>query len=235
MNTSQWKAKRFWKTVTLTGQDKAYNLLLDGKPVKTPAQNNFVIPVRSVGELIVEEWTAQEIYINPHNMPVTRLLNTSIDRVAVHKSDIINQLLAYISTDTLCFVTPANSGLRTQQNAIWTPVILWAQAYLDHPVIQTHTFDPPVQSYNNTVRNILNDFTAFELTCLYECITLSGSVLIGLAIWQQAINVNDLWKASVLEETWQAQYWGMDQEAAQTLENKKEDFLRASHILHLLK
>lgn len=230
---SEWAAKRFWTTVSLAPLMEGYTILLDGKPIKTPLRNNVIIPTEAIAMRIMAEWAAQEEVIVPHTMPITRLMNTAIDRVHPQRGEIISQLLAYIPTDTLCFVTPIDPNLRAQQTEVWTPIILWAQGVLGCEILQTETFSPPVQAYTDTVKARLELLTDLQLSCLHECVTLTGSILLGLAVVEHAFSTQALWDASILEEIHQQAQWGTDQEAKQAQQNKRRDFMIAADVLSL--
>jgi chaperone required for assembly of F1-ATPase len=232
---SDWKAKRFWKTVEISALDDGFSVLLDHKPIKTPLKNDLRIPTKMLAETVAKEWDDQKDVILPQTMPATRIVNTAIDRVRTQRAEVIGQLLDYIPTDTLCFVTPVDRTLRKQQEKIWTLYIDWGQQYLKHPIHQTETFSPPQQLYKDTVKDVLTATTDVQLTCLYDCITLTGSILLGLATFEKAFGFKEIWNASVLEETSQHEQWGADAEALEALERKKHDFLTAAHILHMVK
>src|SRR6476469_8823608 len=73
--------KRFYRAATV-GEGAPYPLLLDGRPVKTPAGNALAAPALALAQAIAVEWEAQGERIDPATMPVTRLANTIIDGVA---------------------------------------------------------------------------------------------------------------------------------------------------------
>ena len=75
--------KRFYNRAHLgeAGPD-GFPLLLDGKPVRTPARRALAAPTSPLAEKIAEEWNAQAEVIDPARMPLTRLANAVIDAVA---------------------------------------------------------------------------------------------------------------------------------------------------------
>ncbi|OYX84926.1 MAG: hypothetical protein B7Y84_16260 [Azorhizobium sp. 32-67-21] len=74
--------RRFYKDVTLGEAEDGFRILLDGRPVRTPARAIFAVPSRELGEAVADEWRGQEKEINPHLMPLTRLINVALDGVA---------------------------------------------------------------------------------------------------------------------------------------------------------
>ena len=73
--------QRFYQAVTLTEGEGGFVLLLDGRPVRTPARRELVVPQRAWGEALAAEWEAQRDVIDPARMPLTRLANSIIDGV----------------------------------------------------------------------------------------------------------------------------------------------------------
>jgi chaperone required for assembly of F1-ATPase len=54
-------------------QQRRVPVLLDGKPVRTPARRLLAAPAYALDERIAEEWNAHENVIDPARMPLTRL------------------------------------------------------------------------------------------------------------------------------------------------------------------
>jgi chaperone required for assembly of F1-ATPase len=70
--------KRFYEAAQV-GEGGA--VLLDDKPVKTPARRALRAPTLALAEAIVREWNSQIDVIDPARMPLTRLANAIIDAV----------------------------------------------------------------------------------------------------------------------------------------------------------
>ncbi|PJN96797.1 hypothetical protein CNY89_00440, partial [Amaricoccus sp. HAR-UPW-R2A-40] len=49
-----------------------------------------------------------------------------------------------------------------------------------------------------------------------------------------ALGAPEAWAASRLDETWQEEQWGVDDEAAEMARIRENDFLRAARLLELL-
>ena len=75
--------------------------------------------------------------------------------------------------------------------------------------------------------------TPFELTAMHDLISLSGSLVIGLAASEDAFAIPDLWQASRLDEIWQIEQWGEDEEATQQAAIKEQAFYDAYRFLCL--
>ena len=88
--------KRFYKSVSVTGD---YGIALDGRVVKTPLKSPLRLPTQELAEAVAAEWAAQGEKIAPSTMLFTKLANTAIDRVAMDRSRIVNEILEYAGSD----------------------------------------------------------------------------------------------------------------------------------------
>ncbi|MEO1119759.1 MAG: ATP12 family protein, partial [Pseudomonadota bacterium] len=79
--TPQARPKRFYKLAEIREVDGGWTVCLDGRPIRTPAKAVFKAP-QAVAEAAAAEWAAQAEEIAPDAMPVTRAVNSAIDRVA---------------------------------------------------------------------------------------------------------------------------------------------------------
>ena len=74
--------RRFYNTVSVEPQEGGYAVLLDGRPVKTPARRPLAAPTQALAQALADEWEAQREMVDPAAMPLTRLANSIIDGVA---------------------------------------------------------------------------------------------------------------------------------------------------------
>ena len=73
--------KRFYTTVEVAAADAGHRVLLDGRPLRTPARHALALPSAALAEALAEEWRAQGETLAPHAMPLTRLASTAQDRM----------------------------------------------------------------------------------------------------------------------------------------------------------
>ncbi|HEX6957678.1 MAG TPA: ATP12 family protein [Ferrovibrio sp.] len=209
--------KRSYKSVT-TGRraDGSYEILLDDRPLKTPAKADLALPSRSLAEAIAAEWQAQEGDIKPLQMPLTRLIATAIDRIAVDPSAAIAEIVRYGDTDLLSHWAESPQELVTRQASIWQPLLDWFRARYDAQfhvtqgiiaVTQPETLKPRLES-------ICSALTPLQLTALHAATTTTSSVVIGLALLEGRLDAEAAHRASLLDELYQAELWGEDAEAA---------------------
>lgn len=225
------RPRRFYKEAGFAAEADGFRLTLDGRPANTPARNPLRLPSRALAGLVAAEWAAQETEIDPARMPLTRLANTAIDGVAPRHDAVVADLCAYAGTDLVAYRAGDPENLVTAQAAAWDPVLAWARDELGARVILSegvmHVVQPP-----DTVR-VLSDAVAaitdpFRLAALHTLTTLTGSLLIALAVLRGRLTPAEAWAAAHVDETYQAAVWGRDAEAAARLEARRAEFEAAA-------
>lgn len=232
---SDWKAKRFWKAAAAVEAPNGYSVELDGRRVKTPAKQALIVPTSAMAEAIAEEWDAQEDAINPNTMPVTKTANAAIDKVTVQHAEVADMLAAYGDSDLLCYRADTPEELVARQAEQWDPMLDWAAEVLGAR-LQTrtgviHAPQDPValaELYRRT--HALN---AFELAAFHDLVSLSGSLVLGFAATMNARPTEQLWTLSRLDEIWQEEQWGEDEEATALAQVKCTAFHHAKRMFDL--
>ena len=232
---SGWKAKRFWDKAEVREAEGGWTVTLDGRAVKTPAKAAFVLPTRALAEAAAAEWAAQEGAVKPDTMPLTRTANSAIDTVAPNHDAVAAIVAAYGETDLLCYRAETPEELVRRQAAGWDPLLDWAAEALGvrlRPVsgVMHRAQDPAALARLAAETRAL---TAFELAVFHEMVALTGSLIIGFAATRGLRPAEELWDLSRLDEAWQAEHWGEDDEAADLAALKRQAFLTAAHIFQL--
>lgn len=232
---SDWKAKRFWKTAEAVQVDGGWTVHLDGRSVKTPAKTALVLPTRAMAEAAAAEWDAQEKEIQPQTMPVTRSANAALDKVAVQKEEVAELIAAYGESDLLCYRADGPEALCKAQAEAWDPFLEWAKNDLGAPLNVTEGLMPTQQPSDSVARlkAEVDSADPFILTALHDLVSLSGSLVLGLAAARDVAAPEEIWKASRVDETWQESLWGEDEEATEVAELKRQAFLHAKRFLTL--
>jgi chaperone required for assembly of F1-ATPase len=232
---SDWKAKRFWKAAGVVPLDNGFAVELDGRAVKTPAKRALLVPTRAMAEAIAVEWDAQEGVINPLTMPVTRTANAAIDKVAVQHAEVAQMLAAYGDSDLLCYRAEAPEELVARQAAQWDPMLDWAAqdlgARLEARTGVMHVAQDP-QAVATLSRHT-HELNAFDLAAFHDLVSLSGSLVLGFAAIRDARPVTELWDISRLDEDWQIEQWGEDDDATALAATKRAAFLHAKRVIDL--
>ncbi len=228
--------KRFYETVSLEPQDDLVRLLLDGRSVKTPAKAEVKVPPGDFAEALAAEWGAQAEEIDPASMPLTRLANTVIDGVSTRRAEVAADVVGYGHSDLVCYWADAPAALVEAQERHWRPVLAWASTHLGAN-FKTTVGITAISQEPAAIAALAADIAALDdyaLAALHEMTSLSGSVLISLAVLRGGLSAEAAWQAAHLDETYQAEQWGVDDEAKARLDGREASYLAAVRALGLL-
>lgn len=233
---NDWAPKVFWSEVGLTKTEDGFSVVLDERPVKTPAKQLLVMPTQAIADMVADEWRAQSETVDPETMPTTRLANSALDRVTPQFADIADMLGEYGATDLLCFRSDI-AELSARQTTAWDPVLDWAADRLNVRLVITEGIMPVDQPKDSlrALRGRLDMFNPFELAALHDLITISGSLVLALALAENHVDVNVAWNSAHLDEAYQAEQWGHDAEAVKRARKRHADFAHAAAILRALR
>jgi chaperone required for assembly of F1-ATPase len=228
--------KRFYKNAAMITAAPAYGVELDGRPVKTPAKAPLAVPTEALGEAIAAEWNRQGDKIDPRSMPLTGLANAAIDRVGPDPAAFGRNLAAYGETDLLCYRAEGPDSLVRRQAEQWDPLLQWARRRFDveFEVIAGIIHRPQPDRTIEQLTRAVAARTPFELAALAPLVTISGSLIVALALAEREIGVETAWAAAILDEAWQAEQWGADPLAAASLDARRAEFEAADQFLCLL-
>lgn len=231
-----WKTKRFWNEAAVRPAESGHAVWLDARPLKTPAKAPLVVPALAMAQAIAAEWQAQQGTIDPRSMPVTRAANAAIDKVTPQFAEVAQVIAAYGASDLLCYRAEGPAALVARQAAAWDPLLDWASQTLGAR-LQTTAGIAPVAQPKAATEALTRHVTAldpFRLTAVHDLVAISGSLVIGLAVLRGRIDADAAWQCSRIDEDWQAELWGSDDEAMAIASGKKADFKSAQNILRLL-
>jgi chaperone required for assembly of F1-ATPase len=227
--------KRFWKTVTITPQDAGFGLALDGRPVKTPAQAPLTLPTRALAEALAAEWQAVTETIDPAAMPLTGLANAAQDLIAPNLAAHAERLAAYAAHDLLCYRADAPDALILRQSQHWNPVLDWAEHTHGWRFAVTAGLMPIDQPPETraAIAAALAARTPAALAAHAQLIPLSGSALLALALDEGHLTPEAAWAAADLDDAFQAEHWGEDEDALAQRQHNAAAFMAAarSHAL----
>jgi chaperone required for assembly of F1-ATPase len=228
--------KRFWKDVTVEPGEGGWGIRLDGRPVKTPARAALIVPTAALAEAIAGEWRSVEDDIDPREMPITGLANAAIDRVAPSKDAFAEGVALYADADLACYRAEGPPGLIERQEQSWDALLGWARRRYDVDFVTTsglmHVAQPPATV--GRLAHAVATLDAFRLTVLSPLVTIGGSLIAALAVLEKALSPEQAWEAVSIDDRWQLEQWGADNEAVVALENRRSDFFAAARFLELL-
>ncbi len=212
--------KRFYETVTLAAQADGFIVKLDAQELKTPAKNPLVLPSQALAQLVADDWQAQADEIDSLSMLHMRLVATALDRVAGVMEETRAAFAAYGMSDLLCYRAENPDPLIAKQASAWDPVLAWAKRQFG---LVLHTTDSvlPIAQPVETEEKLrhLGGEDAFRLTGLAHLAALLGSAVLALALEQGEISPEQAYELAFLDDLFQIETWGSDEEAQVRLDN----------------
>ena len=233
---SEWKARRFWTRAEVADVEGGYEVRLDGRPVRTPGKLPLVLPTEALARAIAEEWDAQTDRIDPGAMPLTRAANSAIEKVAPQFDAVADMLADYGGTDLLCYRAEHPVELVVRQAEGWNPWLDWARDDLGADLRVTQGVIPVTQDREALarLRARLAELTPWQLTALHDLVTLSGSLVLGLAVLEGRLDAEAAHRLSRIDEEHQAEIWGRDEEADIAAGDRLQALRNAARLLALL-
>ena len=227
--TSAWAIKRFWTAANVVPTRDGFAIHLDDRPLRTPAKAAFFVPTRGLAALIAAEWDAQIDKVDPRTMPATRTANSAIDKVIPQKAEVAAMLAAYGGSDLLCYRADKPASLTERQAQRWDPLLDWAEQRFGARLATGPGVVPvaqdPVALALLTAEVDRQD--AFQLAAFHDLVALSGSLVLALAVTDDRLSAEKAWALSRIDEDWQAEHWGKDDDATAMATIKHAAFLDA--------
>jgi len=228
--------KRFYNQVSLAQEDGGHCVLLDARRIKTAAGRPQIVPTRTMAQALAEEWSAQGEELDNSLFRLRDLADYAIDIVRPDPAATIAKLLAFIETDTLCYRADPEDALYRRQQEIWEPLLTAFEAREDIKLERVCGIIHRTQASETSAKlfarlEVMDDFT---LAGLQTLTSLSTSLCVGLSALENDADPSRLWQAANLEENWQAELWGKDDEAQANLTRRHQDFQTGYDFLQLV-
>lgn len=230
------RRKRLYRRVAVVPLDGGFGVALDGKPVTTPAKAPLVLPTRPLAEAVAAEWAAQGPEFDPLAMPLTRLAGSAIDLVRPGRAEVIASTAAYSSTDLLCYRADGPPELVARQQASWQPVLDWAALRYNAPLRVTAgviAIDQPPAALE-ALHLAVAACDDMRLTAVAAATAACGSLVLALALAEGRIDAEAAAALCHLDEAYQSELWGEDEEAARRREAQRAEIATAARFLALL-
>jgi len=227
--------KRVYKAVAVAEGENGFAVHLDGRTVRSPARRDLILPNRALAEAVAAEWDAQAESIDPRTMPFMSLVATAADRVEIQRDHVIEIIAGYAGSDMLCYRAEEPADLVRRQNAIWDPLLDWTADALGARLRVTTGIMPVRQDEAalNAIQGVVAGYEPLAMTALHEITSIAGSVVIGLAVTEGHIDADAGVAAAQLDETFQIEQNGEEEEAVERLANLRADLLAAAEFLRL--
>jgi chaperone required for assembly of F1-ATPase len=227
--------RRFYTEVTIAESDGRFDILLDGRPVRTPARNPLGTPTQALSEAVAAEWRAQADVIDPAGMPLTRLVNTIIDGVSGSAPAVAEEVAKFLASDLLVYRAEGPEGLVERQAAAWDPVLDWARDMLGARFMlgagMIYVTQPEAALAAATAA-IPHDI--WRLGAVHAITTLTGSALIALAVLHGRLDAEQAWTAAHIDEDWNMDFWGRDELALNRRALRYAEMQAACQVLALV-
>ncbi len=213
-----------------------FRVVLDGRPIKTPAKADMVLPSLALADALAAEWQAQGAEVEVRSLALTGLVWTAIDRVGPGRAGVVEEVAAYAAHDLVCYRAEAPAELAARQQAVWQPLLDWAALGFDARLAVTVGVVPIAQPPEAlaALRAVVAATGDLELTALNAAVTAAGSLVIGLALGAGRIDAAAAFEAAQLDESYQIERWGEDPEAARRRAAIHADLEAAERLMVLL-
>jgi len=231
-----FEPKRFWKQANVIETERGFTIRLDERPLKTPFKRPLIVPSRALCQEIAAEWQAVEGKVETSKMPYTSFVHAGLDQAVDERAEIIAKMALYGETDLLCYRAEAPQELAERQAKSWDPLLQWGAEKLGAPLSVTagivHITQPPKSL--SALSTHLQPYEGFALKALYDWVTISGSLILGLAVAKKRLSAAQAWELSRVDEHWQEEQWGVDDEALALANSKRDTFLLVENALSLI-
>jgi chaperone required for assembly of F1-ATPase len=227
--------KRFYSNASVRETDGSFTVTLDGKPIKTPSGRTVIVPERRLAEMIAAEWNAQLEFIDPLSMPVTRFANSVVQGVIDNVPAVTEDVAKYFASDLLFYRAGHPEGLVARESQHWDPILFWAAETLGaHFMLAEGVMHvrQPEQAIAAARAALPTD--PWAIAALHVITALTGSALLALALFHRVIDPDQAWAAAHVDEDWNAEKWGVDEEVAARKAAKLVDFKAAVDVLKAL-
>ncbi len=229
---SGWVNKRFWKATDVAEEANGWTVRLDGREVKTPGKSPLILPTEPMAVKVAQEFEAQEEVIDPTTMPWTRSANSAIEKVATQRAEVEAHLISYAGTDLLSYRAERPDSLIARQSAAWDPILDWMEQRFGVRLSVVAGVMPTEQE-PATLKRLAEEMPVmsdFALTGFHDMVTLTGSYALGLALAERRLDPDAAWAHSRVDELWQIEQWGEDEEAADEANLKAEALVQATEF-----
>ena len=229
------RRKRFYAKAGAVEAKDGFAITLDDRPIRTPSGRQVMVPVREIADAVVAEWEAQQEFIEPLTMPLTRFANSVVDAVVDRVEAVTDDVAKYFQSDLLFYRAGHPEALVAREAAHWDPVVFWAADTLGAHFILAegivHVRQP--DSAIAAARAALPE-DPWSIAALHVITTLTGSALLALALKQGVVDPDQAWAAAHVDEDWNSEKWGVDEEVAARRAARLVDFRAAAGILRAL-
>jgi chaperone required for assembly of F1-ATPase len=222
--------KRFYQTVSIASTDEGWQVLLDGRGIKTPKRRALLLPTKALAEAVAAEWDAQVGSLDPRTMPLTKLANTTLDGVIGREEAVASEIVGYAGNDLLCYRAERPEDLVRLQREHWDPLLAWVRERYDADLTATAGIMHVVQPGDALakLREVITALDPFALAAAHVMTTLTGSAVLALAHIDGRLDLDETWLLAHVDEDYQIGRWGEDAEARIRRQARRVEMAAAS-------
>jgi chaperone required for assembly of F1-ATPase len=231
--------KRFWDTASVQWTENGHRILLDGKPMRLPSGAPLVVGPARLARGIAEEWQAaggtKGGEMSFTDTPLTRLAGTALERIAPDPAPTIDAIARYGETDLLCYRAETPRKLVERQHQKWQPWLDWAALAHDAP-LRVATGVAYVKQHHDSVAALRRAVAALDVDALAGlgiAVPALGSLVLGLALAAGEMDADTAYTLGALDELFQAEQWGEDDEAVDRRTSMRADIVLAARYIDL--
>lgn len=227
--------RRFYREATAGAAGGGCEILLDGRPARTPAGKRLAAPTEALARSLAREWESQNDFVDPARMPLTRLANSILDGVAGAIAQVTDETAKYLGSDLVFYRAGAPEGLVARQSQHWDPLLDWARQewgarfVLAQGVVHVAQ---PAEALAAASAAIPRD--PWRLGAVHGATTLTGSALIALALAHGRLSAQAAWQAAHVDEDWNMDQWGGDELALKRRAFRLREMEAAATVLRLV-
>ena len=230
--------KKFWKTVKVKKKScNTYEILLDENVLKTPMKKRLTILNSKIAQEIKKEWNQDTSVLDTDAMIFYGIISTSIDKIINNRMSYINDILSFIDTDLICYRAEEPNDLVQWQNKNWDPILLKVEKYINNKVDIFKGIMPSKQKkeIKFKITTFLTKFSDLEIIVLHRITNITRSVFLSLCILNNDVIKEKAFELSHLDELWQAENWGYEEEASINREKVNFELNRTMYFLDCLR
>lgn len=231
--------RRFWDVARAERGDGGYTIRLDGRVMRMPAGGTLALAGAALAQAIAAEWQAaggvKGGEMSFDDVPLTRLAGTAQERIAPDPAPTVDALTRYAESDLLCYRAESPKALVQRQSKAWQTWLDWAALTFDAPLRVGHgiAYVPQPPDSLAALRRALAAQDAATLAGLGVIVPLTGSLVLGLAVAAGRLSAAAAHRLALLDELFQAEFWGEDSDAAARRQQVGAEIAEAARFIAL--
>ncbi len=230
--------KRFYKSVDVARSEEGYAVTLDGRPLRTPGKKvPIVLPALDLAQVMAEEWAAQGEFIDAATMPMTRLINSAVERGEDMVPAFRAEIGKFAANDLLLYRADSPQELVAEQERVWDGALVQLARKFDVAFQPTFGIihQPQPAATLAKLDAALEGQGLLSLTALVSITGITGSGLLAIALLHELMDSDAVWLAAHVDEDHQIGLWGEDEEASERRAKRRVEFDMAVRVVDALR